>query len=37
MAGDKENAKRIYDILRNDYPKSKYLAETKRFEADFKN
>lgn len=37
QAGDKENAKRIYEQLKNEYPKSKYLAETKRFEADFKN
>ncbi len=37
LAGDKENAKRIFTILKEDYPKSKYLNEAKRFEADFKN
>lgn len=35
-AGDKENSKRIYDLLKEDYPKSKYLNEVKRFEPDFK-
>lgn len=36
-AGDKENARRMYNMLREEYPKSKYIAETKKFEADFKN
>lgn len=36
-AGDKQNAKRMFDMLKEDYPKSKYLNEAKRFEADFKN
>lgn len=37
LAGDKESAKRMYDILKNEYPKSKYLNDTKRFESEFKN
>ncbi len=36
-AGDKENARRIYAQLKDEYPKSKYIAESKRFEPDFKN
>lgn len=36
-AGDKENAKRIYEQLKEEYPKSKYINEAKRFEAEFKN
>lgn len=36
-AGDKENAKRIYTMLKEDYPKSKYINESKRFESEFKN
>lgn len=35
-AGDKDNAKRVFDMLKEDYPKSKYLNEVKRFEPDFK-
>ncbi len=37
QAGDKESAKRMYDVLKNEYPKSKYLNDTKRFESEFKN
>lgn len=36
-AGDKENAKRVFDKFKELYPKSKYLNEAKRFEAEFKN
>lgn len=36
-AGDKENAKRVFDKFKDLYPKSKYLNEAKRFEAEFKN
>jgi outer membrane protein assembly factor BamD (BamD/ComL family) len=36
-AGDKENAKRVFGLLKEEYPKSKYINEAKRFEADFKN
>jgi tetratricopeptide (TPR) repeat protein len=36
-AGDKQNAKRILDKLKEQYPKSKYINESKRFEAEFKN
>lgn len=36
-AGDKDNAKRMYQKLREEYPKSKYVAETKKFEANFNN
>lgn len=36
-AGDKNNAKKAYDMLLSDYPKSKYINDSKRFEADFKN
>lgn len=35
-AGDKENARKVYAKLKELYPKSKYLNETKRFESDFK-
>lgn len=35
-AGDKENARKLYDRLKEDYPKSKYINEAKRFEAEFK-
>ncbi len=37
QAGDKENARRVYALLKDQYPKSKYIAESKRFESDFKN
>lgn len=36
-AGDKDNARRIFAKLKDDYPKSKYIAESKRFEPEFKN
>jgi tetratricopeptide (TPR) repeat protein len=36
-AGDKESANRVYSALKEDYPKSKYINESKRFEAEFKN
>ncbi len=37
QAGDKDGAKRVFDILRNEYPKSKYIGDSKRFESEFKN
>jgi len=37
QAGDKEGAKRVFEILRNEYPKSKYIGDSKRFESEFKN
>lgn len=36
-AGDKENAKRMFDVMREEYPKSRYIPEVKKFEADFIN
>lgn len=36
-AGDKASAKRVFDQLRTDYPKSKYIADSKRFESEFTN
>ncbi len=36
-AGDKESAKRVFEQLRADYPKSKYIADSRRFEAVFAN
>jgi tetratricopeptide (TPR) repeat protein len=36
-AGDKENAKRVFSKLKEQYPKSKYINESKRFESEFKN
>ena len=36
-AGDKENAKRVFAKLKEQYPKSKYINESKRFESEFKN
>jgi outer membrane protein assembly factor BamD (BamD/ComL family) len=36
-AGDKESAKRMYALLQDEYPKSKYINEAKRFEPEFKN
>ncbi len=36
-AGDKESAKRVFASLKDQYPKSKYINESKRFEAEFKN
>ncbi len=37
QAGDKANAKRVFSSLKNDYPKSKYLTDSKRFEPQFKD
>ena len=37
VAGDKENARHMYKMLKTDYPKSKYISETKRCEPEFKN
>jgi len=34
---DKENAKRVYKELKEQYPKSKFLTEIKRYEPEFKN
>ena len=36
-AGDKENAKRVFDKLKNNYPKSKYIGDSRRFETVFNN
>lgn len=36
-AGDKESARRVFTALKEDYPKSKYINESKRFESEFKN
>lgn len=36
-AGDKDNANRVYSVLKDQYPKSKYINESKRFEPEFKN
>ena len=36
-SGDKESAKRVFSMLKEDYPKSKYINESKRFESEFKN
>jgi tetratricopeptide (TPR) repeat protein len=36
-AGDKESANRFFQQLKEKYPKSKYISETKRFESQFKN
>jgi len=36
-AGDKESARRIFASLKEQYPKSKYINESKRFESEFKN
>jgi tetratricopeptide (TPR) repeat protein len=35
--GDKESAKRLFTLLKTDYPKSKFISEAKRYEPDFKN
>ncbi|HEY3250713.1 MAG TPA: tetratricopeptide repeat protein [Ignavibacteria bacterium] len=35
--GDKENANRVYKQLKEDYPKSRYVNDAKRYEAEFKN
>ena len=35
--GDKENANRVYKNLKEDYPKSKYVNDAKRYEVEFKN
>ncbi|MCI0450184.1 MAG: tetratricopeptide repeat protein [Chlorobi bacterium] len=37
QAGDKESASRVYSQLKEEYPKSKYINESKRFESEFKN
>ena len=37
QAGDKESAGRVFSLLREEYPKSKYINESKRFESEFKN
>jgi tetratricopeptide (TPR) repeat protein len=36
-AGDKENARRLFTALKEQYPKSKYINESKRFESEFRN
>jgi len=36
-SGDKDNANRVYSLLKDQYPKSKYISESKRFEPEFKN
>ena len=36
-SGDRENAKRLYLILKDVYPKSSYISEVKRFESEFLN
>jgi len=36
-AGDKENAKKVFETLKEKYPKSNYVNESRRFEAEFKN
>jgi len=37
QAGDKDGANRVFKILKNEYPKSKYIGDSKRFESEFKN
>jgi len=37
QAGNKEAANRLFEALKREYPKSKYIAETKRFESQFRN
>jgi len=34
-SGDKDDAKRLFGTLKKDYPKSKYVADVKRFESEF--
>ena len=34
-SGDKENAKRLFNSLKDDYPKSSYITEVKRFQSEF--
>lgn len=36
-AGDKDNARKLFDVMKEQYPKSKYIVETKKFESEFKN
>lgn len=36
-AGDKESARRVFASLKEQYPKSKYINESKRFESEFRN
>jgi tetratricopeptide (TPR) repeat protein len=37
LAGDKEAANRVFETLKNEYPKSKYIGDSRRFESEFKN
>jgi tetratricopeptide (TPR) repeat protein len=37
QAGDKESARRVFDYLKDNYPKSKYISDSRRFEPEFKN
>ncbi|MGH2575999.1 MAG: tetratricopeptide repeat protein [Ignavibacteria bacterium] len=37
QAGDIESAKRMFEVLKKDYPKSKYINDSRRFESEFKN
>lgn len=37
QAGDKDNAKKVYSELRDEYPKSRYINDAKRFEVEFAN
>ena len=37
QSGDKENAKKLYDDLKNDYPKSRYVTDAKRYEIESTN
>jgi tetratricopeptide (TPR) repeat protein len=37
QAGNKKEAKRLYETLKNDYPTSKYIAEIKKIESNFNN
>ncbi len=34
-AGDREDAKRLFSALKDKFPKSKYINDTKRFESEF--
>jgi tetratricopeptide (TPR) repeat protein len=36
-AGEKENAKRVFEKLKNNYPKSKYIGDSRRYETVFSN
>jgi len=37
QSGDKESANRLYKMLKEDYPKSRFVTEVKKFESQFKN